>query len=156
MGVQGDRRGARDGRKRKASTSTGSGLELIKNGSIGAGAALLFATVFLFLGTALCLSAKDPNSMIAPVGYLSSWLAALLGGILAVRLNRGGALPCGAVCGALFVLFFWVLSLFYDRDTATLPFGLSLVFRLITVLSSVLGALIGSKRRTSPRRRKRS
>lgn len=145
----------RSPQKNKRAAEDGASLpRLFQSAAIGGGAALLCAALMLFLGAMICLRSEDPNQMILPWGLGTLYLSALLGGIISVRRHGGSALLCGSVCGILLLIFFWILSIFFqENDTFSLP--ISLLLRALTVLFSLLGGYLGLKRtRRTPHRKR--
>lgn len=127
---------------------------LFQSCAIGFACALLCAALLLVLCAALCSRSPDPQKMILPLGLGTLYLSAFLAGMIAVRRYGCSALLCGALCGALLLVFFWILSAFFQgNDTFSLP--LSLILRLMTVLFPILGAFCGLKR-TSKRPHRKS
>ena len=129
--------------------------ELLKNSSIGAGIGLIAAVLFLFIGTGVCYVSNDPTALITPVGVAVLYLSAFIGGMIAKRLNKTSALFCGGICGCLLTVFFWFLTLFFNHtDSDIFSFPLSLVLRGLTILVSILGAVIGTGRKKVSKRRR--
>ncbi|MBO5938912.1 MAG: TIGR04086 family membrane protein [Clostridia bacterium] len=142
-------------RKKATSAEEGASLsKIFQSATIGVGASLLCAAVLLLVGALICQRSQDPNKMTLPLGLVSLYLSALLGGIVAVRHRGSSALLCGAVCGILLLVFFWIVSIFFgDSDAFSLP--LSLFLRCFTAFFSILGAYLGLKRsKRSPHRKR--
>ncbi len=142
-------------RRTKSDTSEKSISFLLKNSLLGCGIALLSAAALLFVSSAICYMSKDPHSLVFPLGLLTLYLSALIGGIAAVRLNKSDAFICGSVCGGLLALFFLFLTVFFpDADSSKFPLPVVLVLRILTVFFCILGAWLGMKRKIRPRRRR--
>ena len=136
----------KENRHKRRSTEDGTSFShLLQNAALGCGIALLCAILMLLLGALLCLRSDDPQSLVLPWGIGTLYASALLGGIVTVRRNGGNALLCGALCGLAFLIFFWIVSIFFqERDSFSLP--LSLLLRALVAFFAILGALLGRKR----------
>ena len=137
----------------------GSPARLLKHSAIGAGIALACAALLLLITTRICYSTADPNRLTAPVGIALLYLSALLSGLFSVRLHRSAPVPCGLISGSLLMLSFLFFTLFFRgelREEAGLGLSLllSILMRALIPGISILGALLGSKRK-APRRRSR-
>ncbi len=127
---------------------------LLGSCGIGFAAALICAALLLLLCAALCCRSADPQKLILPLGLGTLYLSAFLGGMIAVRRYGSSALLCGTLCGALLLVFFWILSAFFQKDSAfSIP--LSLILRLLTALFPILGGFCGLKRTAKRPHRKR-
>ncbi|MBQ2999651.1 MAG: TIGR04086 family membrane protein [Clostridia bacterium] len=126
---------------------------LCKNAAIGMIFSLLCAVALMLIGTFICLRSDDPLKLILPIGLVTLYLSALLGGIVTVRRNGKKALLSGALCGLFLFLFFLGSSLFF-RGEGAFSFLVTLLFRLLTIFFSILGAFLGQKRATRRPHRK--
>ena len=144
--------GARTKRHRAEEGSSIS--KLFQNAAVGVGVALLCSILMLLIGAMICQRSEDPQAIILPWGLGALYLSALIGGTVSVRRNGGAALLCGALCGAILMIFFWFLSIFFQGNNAfSLP--ISLLLRTMTALFSIFGALIFRKRPSRRLHRKR-
>ncbi|MBQ9783098.1 MAG: TIGR04086 family membrane protein [Clostridia bacterium] len=139
-----------------ATREAGSGTpaQLLKHTAIGAGIALAVAAALALIAAGICYSTPDPNSLTLPVGMVLPYLSALVGGFAAVRLHRSAPLPCGLLCGGFLALFFLFLTLFFEGESG-IGLPLSIILRVLIPAVSVLGALLGLKRKSGSRRRSR-
>lgn len=129
---------------------------ILKSSLLGAGGGLLASLLLLLGGTILCLCTTDPGSLILPTGLLALYLSAMVGGFLAIRHHKKEPLPCGALCGALMMLFFLFLSFFFASESGKqFSLGISLLLRALIPFFSILGARLGWKRKIFSGRRKR-
>lgn len=128
--------------------------QLLQSAALGCAIALLCATLMLLLGALLCLRSDDPQALVLPWGLGTLYASALLGGTVAVRRSNGNSLLCGALCGIAFLIFFWIVSIFFQEcDSFSLP--LSLLLRALVAFFAILGALLGRKRSSRRLHRKR-
>ena len=140
-------------RKHRSAENTDLFSVLLKNAALGTGISLLCAVAMMLLGSLICSRSKDPLSMIVPMGLVILYLSSLVGGIVTVRRHGEKALLCGALCGLFLLILFWLTSLFFQGDGA-FSFFPTFLFRLLTVVFSILGAFLGQKRATHRPRRK--
>ena len=86
---------------------------------------------------------------------LFRYLKELLGGFFSAKFNRGSALLCGLLNGAMLLATIFLVSLcFGGVHSADRSLGLSVGLRGIALLLSVLGAMIATHKRP-PKKRKR-
>ena len=134
----------------------GNFLLVLRGGLIGMAVSLLCSLFLLLVGSLLCLRAKDPGAPVLPVGLGILYLSATVGGIFSARIQRNAPLLCGALCGALLMLLLFLLSLaLSSSENRQFSFGFSLLLRLLIPFFSILGAKMGEKRKTSPKRRRK-
>ncbi len=130
------------------------GKQLLLSSAFGAlvGAAALL--VFLFIMSAICLLIDTPHTLVTPMCFVAIYLASFIAGFFAVKRNKNSdALICGSLCGTILALALWVIfgiagKILGGNDHSVL----SLVWKLIIVLSSILGAFIGLKSRKRKRK----
>ncbi len=139
-----------------AEAGLGSVPGLLKSSAIGAGCGLLFSLLLALIGAVICICSSDPHALIVPVGLIALYFSALLGGWIAIRHHKSAPLPCGVICGAMMLLLFLLVSLFFDKTKSNgFSFGISLLLRALLPFFSLLGARMGMKRRNGSRRAKR-
>ena len=134
-------------RREEAENQFGSTL---KSALFGTGIALLSAMLLLFLCAGICYSTADPDALTTPLSLSALYLSATIGGFASVRRNRGGALFCGALCGALLILAFLMINLCFHTTHARsfLPI-IAVLLRAVILLFSVLGGFLGLHRHTA-------
>lgn len=129
--------------KHRATSSDSGGIgNLIKHSCIGAAASVALAGLFCVLGAALCLLSNDPRALTFPIALGGLYIAAFGGGRIAARLHKSAVLWCGLISGGLLAVFFWFLTLFFPRGEASTAFPVGLFLRMLTILFSILGAVI--------------
>ena len=118
------------------------------------GTALLFIMMMLF--SAICLLAKDPHPLVLPLCFMSVFSSAFLAGIFALKRNGGSdALLCGLLCGALLIimlsLLFFITNLLMGASLSEAP---SIIWKLLMIPSTILGAFCGLPRKSKTQRKK--
>ena len=147
------RRPSRPSRVSSSNTQKASPALLLKHAAMGAGIALAVSAVLLLPATAICYGAADPNRFTSLAGILLTYLAALIGGLVSVRLHHGAPIPCGLLCGGLLAVFFLFLTVFWEPDSnGGLSVPLSLLMRTLIPVVSLLGARLGAKSKSTRRR----
>lgn len=137
-----------------SNTPAASWIALLRNAAIGTGCALCIALLFLLVATLVAQHVTDPNILIAPLGLIALYLAALCGGFIITRLQGGDPLLCGLVGGALILLICLAVGLCLPAP-GTSHAGNALLTRLPVPLLSILSAVPAAKRRTTVRRKRR-
>ena len=108
--------------------------------SFGIGLALLL------IGTAIALATPDPTALIDPIGYVSVFLTAFLGGFAASKLNKRYPYLTSILCGAGFVLISFLVSFTLSHTLASgMDIWARLLIHTLTFLTFPLGALVGVK-----------
>lgn len=115
---------------------------------------LLSVLLLLLIFSAAAASMVDPDSVLVPFSLCTLYLSALIGGIAAVRLS-GDGIASGAVSGCITMLLVFGFSLL-PLETSPFSFPHSLCLTACTVPASVLGAVIGHKRKQNPAKKMRS
>ena len=125
------------------------GKQLLLSSALGAligGGSLL---ILLLIMSAICLLVDSPHALVTPMCFVAIYLASFIAGFFAVKRNDSSdALICGSLCGTILALAIWVIFGIAGKILgASSPFVLSLIWKLIIVLFSILGAFIGLKSR---------
>ena len=122
--------------------------------------AALSGVALVFLAGLICMYTEDPRVMIKPLGIAALYLSAIIGGIVAAKINKIQGLLTGSVVGGMFALFVGLLSLILRDGNDKMGFVTVVMFLLIVPAGSVggfLGVPTKSKRKkyahTPPRRR---
>ena len=148
-------------KRKHTSGSHGSSLsKTARFAAIGLLITLSVAAALMLAGAAISMRTPDPAALADPIGYVSLFISAFLGGFACPKLNRGSAYPSSLLCGTLFVL----LSMLFS---AALPHSLSsgeaipvkLALHAASLLTFPLGTFVGIKasagKRRTPHRRKK-
>lgn len=77
---------------------------------IGTGIGVAAALVLALIMTCAALSARDPAALLLPLSMAALIIGAVVSGALS---SVGGGAVSGLLGGALYVLVFWVISLFF-------------------------------------------
>lgn len=127
----------------RSSTGKSGDCGIFKASLIGAGVGIGFAVILLLACSLAALCCADPDSLTAPLGFISALLVYFISGFTACKLKRA-ALPCGLLSGALVTVIFTAVSLALDSSFASdTPLPVSLLIRLSMLAVSLLGALLG-------------
>ncbi len=114
------------------------------------------ALPLLLAACAIAMNTADPASFAGPLSYLVLLAGALIGGFASAKLNGGDGMLCGIMCGALYLAFVFLVSLFlHNTEREHTSFILSLGLRSVTILSSMIGGSIASGSASKPKKRKR-
>ena len=122
----------------------------------GSVAAVAILALMIAIFSAIGISLESPHTYVAPLSYLAIYGAAFFGGFIASKKNKGrDALLCGLVCGAvttvILCLLLFIVGLILKAESG----ALSWVFRGLSIVFSALGAIVGMKRKTQTRKRKK-
>ena len=93
-------------KKRNASEPSGASAAL-RSVFVGSGIGVALSALLLFAATLAAYSCEDPDSLTGTLGIAVNFASAMAAGFCAVRINKGGALFCGALCGVLISCFFF-------------------------------------------------
>ena len=128
---------------------------IIISSCIGAAIAILCFLVLAFICCAVCMNMSNPHAALTPMCFVCVYAASLAGGFLAVLFNkRSDALICGTMCGAMLLLLLWAALAIFEKalgSTSSIP--LSLVWKILILPLSVIGAFAALGQ--SHRRKKR-
>ena len=116
---------------------------------------LAIAMALLLVAALIAYFLEDPKIAILPLGLLCSALTAFLGGFLAIRIHRQGALICGFCNGALLSLLMLLASLFFRTEASGYSALLSALLHVGFLLLSVGGAFAGLPRQGHKQKRRR-
>lgn len=125
----------------------------------GLAVGVILAAVLLFLFTAVAYSATDPDSLTAPLGYVSLYLSAISAGIAAARFSRetgGMAALAGGAAGVMLLFAVILLSLIPAQapEDVLSPMTSVLMYAAIPA-ASALGGFLLRKRKSRKIKHKR-
>lgn len=116
---------------------------------------LITSFVLLAVASMICLKLPDPSVFLFPFSLVILFLPSLIGGIVAVKVRGGAAIPIGLMTGViLFLLSLMAALLLPGAPSGTLSFSLSLILRLLIPVFSTLGALLGIHLQPKPKHRR--
>ncbi len=110
---------------------------------------LVSALLLLLLFCCIANAMEDPDSILKPLGLCALYLSAVMSGIGAVRLSGAGPIS-GALSGLFTALLVFLLSAFPFPDGGFSSIQ-SLFLTLAVIPFSVLGAVLGQRKRKKPR-----
>ena len=112
--------------------------------------------LLLLLSAALLLLTENPSAYTGVVAPAACYLTAFAAGMIATRLHaRRLPLFCGLATGVLFLALLLLTAALLPRASACTVALQAGLYALIPCFT-VVGALIGGKRKSTPRRRKRA
>ena len=118
---------------------------IIISSCIGAAMGILCFFVLSLICCAVCMNMSNPHAPLMPLCFVCVYAASFAAGFFAVIFNkRSDALLCGSLCGAMLMLLLWVSLAIFEKAlgvTASLP--LSLVWKILILPLSVIGAFAG-------------
>lgn len=107
---------------------------------------IAISLAMLLLCTGIALATPDPTALVEPIGYVTPFVTAFLGGFACSKLNKSAPYPSSLLTGAGFVLLSMFLSFALPHSLAS---GLNIFSRLalhaLSFLLFPLGTLIGVK-----------
>ncbi len=120
----------------------------------GTGGCVLLVLLFSLLSATLAYRQGNPGTWVAPLSYLSAFLAAFGGGAVAARTHRRSGLLCGVLTGIGVLLVFTAGLLLCRGDGEISPAHLIPFYSLLFV-ATVLGGVIGGVRIPHAKKRRR-
>ena len=141
--------------KRDTATNEGSFENTLKNALYSLGISVGIGLALLLIGSGIALATSDPTSLIDPIGYVSVFITAFLGGFISSKLDKRTPYLSAIICGAGFVLLSMLISFAVPH---TLASGMNIWARLglhaLTFATFPLGTLVSIKT-SKPKRKKR-
>ena len=104
---------------------------------------VLFGLLLLLLLSLALSYTPNPSPFIGPIGWISSGLTALVGGIIAVRIHGKSALLCGAVNGCVLMALMLIASLFFKENASSLSVGMCIALHAAFLALSIAGGYVG-------------
>ena len=124
---------------------------------LGAAFSLASCLILLFVVSAVLYRCADPNRYVIPAALCILYFSCFLGGLTGARSNhRQGALLCGVAVSSLLYLILFAFSLLF-APTLSQEYSLPLSFgiRGIGMGVAILGALMGSRNKSTNKNKKR-
>ena len=115
---------------------------------------LIFCIISLLLATILALvlyNTKDPSSFLCYIGPVVLSFSSMLTGFIFSRKNGEKWLLCGVILGLILTSLIFVLNLTFNSYGSESQ----LVLLALVPLTTVIGSLLGSKRKTVNKHHKR-
>ena len=115
---------------------------------------LLSGVILILIFCTAAYSTADPDAITYPLSLCALYLSAIIGGIAAVRFSGDGIIS-GLISGVITALIVFMLSCLPLPET-NMEFTKALILNLLVIPASVLGSIIGHKRKKvkSPMKRK--
>ena len=124
------------------SDSSNSPLEqIMKSAGFGLLITIAISLALLFSGTAIALTTSDPTILIKPIGYVTLFVSAFLGGFACSKINTRSPYLTAMICGIGFVIVSMLFSFAIPHSLAS---GMDIMSRLLIHLSSIVSFVIGS------------
>lgn len=104
------------------------------------------AAVLIFSVGALVYMSDDPGRFVTAAAVFVAAASFLAAGIIGAK--RGGGFLTGFLSGAMLLLVFIIVSLFFDSDSTVTPYSempYSLISRAVELAASAAGAFFASK-----------
>ncbi len=114
--------------------------------------AVISGIILLLIFCAVAYGMADPDSVTVPLSLCALYLSALIGGIAAVRFSNDG-IASGAISGVMTALIVFALSAI-PMPLSGFELTTALICNALVIPASVLGSVIGHKRRKSPKSHK--
>lgn len=128
----------------------------LKASLIGAIGAIAILILILCIFSAIGLSFENPHAYISPLSYLAIYGSAFFGGFIATKKNGGrDSLLCGLICGSITTAVLCLLLFIVGLILKTESGAISWVFRALTIVFAALGSIVGMKRKTQAKKRKK-
>ena len=117
---------------------------------------LAIGVAMTLIFSAAIYSLADPNRYILPVSFCTLYISSLLGGFFSAKFNQGSALLCGLLYAAMLLVSMLLVSLLLNGNySADRPLGLSVGLRGISLMLSVLGAMIATHKSPQKKRKRK-
>lgn len=128
----------------------------IKSSFIGILITVGVSFTIMLANTAAALLTDDPTAFVTPVGYISPFVCALLGGFACSKLNKSSPYLTSAICACGFILLSMLFSFALPHSLASdinplMRIGLH-TLRIVTFL---MGTLLGVKSAANPQKKRK-
>ncbi len=112
---------------------------------------LLFAAGLLLIASLAVYFLPDPDPAIQPIALIIAFLVAFVGGIISGRIHRAAPALCGPLNGCLLLALMLLLSLFFRNLSFGYSVGVALLLHALVPLLSLMGALLGVRKKEGKR-----
>ena len=135
--------------ERKSARSRGGILFCVALGSL-ATLIILFALLAFF--SCVTVNIKNPHAYLSALSFFAIYTSAFFGGFIATKKNSGrDALTCGALTGVTSAIILCLLFLAIGAIFKTQSTTFSWLFRALCAVFSILGALLATKKKSTPK-----
>ena len=140
-------------RNSHATKNNGSGIKgLFIRSGVGALWGLGCFIALTLLSSALCMLFDDPLKLVTPMCLFCLYASAFLAGIFSQKRSDCPSILCGALCGAMLTLIFFLAALILKSGSIGSGGYFSPIFKFLLLPCSCLGALVGA---ISPKKSKK-
>ena len=119
-------------------TQAGGFSSILRSYPLVLGITALSALLLVTAAALVLYNSPDPTALIFPVSAAVLAVSALVGGIVAGKLNRGGSVAASLVCGGLTAALLILLSLCFGGDGDLLAWGMRLSVLPLHLLGGIL------------------
>ena len=135
--------------ERKSASSRGGILFCVALGSLST---IIILFVLLALFSCVTVNMKNPHAYLTALSFFAVYASAFFGGFIATKKNSGrDALTCGSLTGVASAIILCLLFLAIGAIFKTQSSPLSWLFRALTVVFSLIGALLATKKKSTPK-----
>ena len=135
--------------ERKNASSRGGILFCVALGSLST---IIILFVLLALFSCVTVNMKNPHAYLTALSFFAVYASAFFGGFIATKKNSGrDALTCGSLTGVASAIILCLLFLAIGAIFKTQSSPLSWLFRALTVVFSLIGALLATKKKSTPK-----
>ncbi len=132
--------------KKRSKTSRG----LFLSYALAEGFFFLSSAVLLLVFCAIASSVYDPDSVTIPLSLCALYVSSAVCGTASVKLTDGGVIS-GVISGAITAALLFALSALPFPDSG-MSVGRAVIFTLLVIPATALGAFLGKKRQRKPKR----
>ena len=129
---------------------------ILISAAFGLCAAISILLILLAIFSLIGLATENPHSLLSPISFFSIYTASFFGGFISIKKNKGrDPLLCGLICGCFialsYSLIFGLIGIILDIKSAPI----SWLYRLLMIVSSLVGSLLGTAKPNKMPKRKR-
>ena len=118
----------------------------MQSSALGLLITLIIAIALLLLGSLVAYYSNDPSAFIEPIGYVTPFISAILGGFACSKLNKRDPIPCSALCGGYFVLLSMLASCALPHSlSSSMSIWIRLLIHTLILICFPIGAIMGIK-----------
>ena len=119
-------------------TQAGGFSSILRSYPLVLGITALTALLLVTVAALVLCNSPDPTALISPVSAALLAVSALIGGIAAGNMNRGGPVAASLVCGGLTAVLLILISLIFAGKGDLLPWGMRLSVLPLHLLGGIL------------------
>lgn len=119
-------------------TQTGGFSSILRSYPVTLGITVLTALLLITVSALILYNSPDPTALIPPVSAAVLAVAALIGGIIAGKLNPSSPVPASLICGGLTAALLILVSLFAGGGGDFLTWGIRIGILPLHLLGGIL------------------